>query len=959
MNDSEDSKPIRWQRLQTLYNEAMTVATVNRVQFVLESCRNDSALRDQLMSLVALEDSANERAEALTGIARSDDAPLVVGTVIDRYRIIRPLGAGGMGTVYLAERADSEFHQQVAIKLVNRSLVSPNVIARMRGERQILANLNHPNIARLVDGGATTEGVPYLVMEYIEGTRIDLYCTTHQLDIRTRLKMFQQVCSAVHAAHQQLIIHRDIKPSNILVMQDGAPKLLDFGIAKLLDASARISDTALTMINERMLTPEYASPEQIRGETLGTASDVYALGILLYELLCGVKPYRFTGSTLLQLEKFIDSHIPLKPSQVVASISKTTQTTNIAAEKMLRGDLDTIVMKAMHKDIARRYASVSALSEDIERYLDDRPISAQPDTLRYLAVKFWQRNRWLVGSTAIMLVTIVCLSIFYAWQLKSERDAAQRERLTADRVSQFMTEVFRVANPNESRGNTVPAREVLDSAVARIDKDLHNEPEVQNKLLRKMAQAYIGIGLWNEAKQLLDRAVTLQNNSSGKQQLQLADTLTELARIQARLNDFKTERVSLERALDIRTSLHEDNSPDAIPLWIAWAKNNSTRGNFDAALQAVDRAEAIVAKHRDISSLTIGNIYSARGDVYSYSNRYKEADAAYNKALPLLHGFIDQGADPYLETALQLGYALILESKLEEAQRFMIALLHEMTPLYPKNHPSIAFAWNELGIAYCDSGMYLECSDAFRKSADIEQQLSPSSVRLAMMYGNLGSAYRDAGKVDQSLTALDQGIKMMIAVRDDLDPNLVGMYYEQAAALRMQGKLAAAEQSLIKGERLIAHSTDTTNPTRYFMETERGRWLIAKGQAESAITQLQKTLGNTPAESQRLLANIHLALGQAFLTMHRCDDAIRETSAAYEIRHAALPKQNWYIYEAQNNLGRALSECGKLDEATPVLTGSVNSLRPLRPADDISLAEAQQNLKAHQQRIATKQQSVR
>ncbi len=253
INEPEAPGLTRWQRLQSLYDEAMTLGTAQRPQFVVSSCADDPILHDQLMSLIKT--SANSIAKDATIFVKQKSVLLQSGCIIDRYRIIKHLGEGGMGVVYLAERADSEFEQKVALKLVSSHLMSPNVIARLRGERQILASLNHPNIARLIDGGGTTDGTPYLVMEYVEGMRIDLYCNSKRLDIESRLKLFQQVCSAVHAAHQQLIIHRDIKPSNILVSDEGSPKLLDFGIAKLMDADSRNNDTALTLFNERMLTP--------------------------------------------------------------------------------------------------------------------------------------------------------------------------------------------------------------------------------------------------------------------------------------------------------------------------------------------------------------------------------------------------------------------------------------------------------------------------------------------------------------------------------------------------------------------------------------------------------------------------------------------------------------------------------------------------------------------------------
>lgn len=953
MSDPDAPAPTRWQRLQVLYDEAITMATVQRPQFVISACGEDNVLRDQLLSLLM----QKQPAESSTGFIDINAASTLLepGYVIDRYRVVRHLGTGGMGVVYLAERADSEFEQKVAIKLVSSGLVSPNVIARLRSERQILAALHHPNIAHLIDGGATSDGKPYLVMEYVEGTRIDLYCSTHQLGIPERLKLFQQVCAAVHSAHQQLIIHRDIKPSNILVTTDGVPKLLDFGIAKLLVADARNNDTALTMINERMLTPEYASPEQIRGETLGTASDVYALGVLLYELLTGVKPYRFKGGTLSQLEQLIQNQTPTKPSAALAQAQELSTTgIDSTLTRTLRGDLDTIVMKAMHKDIARRYGSASALAEDIENYIANRPISARPDNIGYIARKFWRRNRWIVSSVAIALLVVISLTIFYTWRLAAERDIAQREKLTATRVSQFMTEVFRVANPNESRANKVPVREVLDNAAARIDKELKNEPQVQIVLLQKMAQAYVGIGSWDSAESLLIKAVARQRTIFGNNNLVLANILTSLADIQHRRAQFNEESASLEEALTIRHTLHADHDSDTVVDLIALARNNSNGGHFPIAQQQLQAAEAIANTLPDRHAYILGEIYSAYGDAFAYTSRYKEAETYYRKALPLLQGTIEQGADVYADTVLSLADALLDRNQTEATKALLNPLIAELEKRYEPNHPIISEAWNDLGIAYCDSGEYKQCSSAFQKSTDIEQSLSPDgSKRLAMMYYNLGSAYHDAGNLPAALKALATSISMIERLSSDHDPVLMSAYYNQAGVLRELGKLHEAQKSIEAGEKVTKYYADKSYVAVFSIALERGRWLFAEKSYAAAITELKKALHDLPPEEHGINASMQLALGQALLATHQCNDALQALTDAYQTRRSIMPKQNWFIYEAENNLGNALCVCGDNDKAKPLLNDSVTQLRLLRDKGDLRLAEAERNLLAFQKRTGS------
>src|SRR6188768_2197045 len=379
----------RSQRIQELFEEARALNAGQLNGWLHERCGEDLALADEVLSLLAGATSGSaalgdsiDRAVAGSWADVQDVPP---GRLIGRYRVVRMLGRGGMGAVYLAERADEQFQQQVAVKLIGGLVPASALARRFRAERQILANLNHPNIARLLDGGAGEDGVPYLAMEYIDGIRLDHYCDEHRLDVRKRLHLFQQVCAAVQYAHQNLVVHRDIKPSNILVTAEGNPKLLDFGIAKLLDSERTTSQVdALTRIHERVWTPGYASPEQMRGERIGTVSDVYSLGVLLYYLLTGMQPYALSGRKPEEFVQLVETMDPSRPS---AAVDKSLSGSRTLA-RALAGDLDNIVLRAMHREPERRYPSAAALSEDVQRYLDDLPVEARPDAWSYRIGKF-------------------------------------------------------------------------------------------------------------------------------------------------------------------------------------------------------------------------------------------------------------------------------------------------------------------------------------------------------------------------------------------------------------------------------------------------------------------------------------------------------------------------------------------------------------------------------------------
>src|SRR5438874_7314360 len=370
--------PERWKQIEAIFEQALELEANERAAFVQKSCTGDEELRREVESLLESHASAggfiDDRSLFISEVDLNDDDGIVPpGQLIGPYRITREIGRGGMGTVYLAERADQQYEKQVAIKLIKRGMDTDSVLRHFRNERQILASFDHPNIARLFDGATTDDGLPYFVMEYVEGFPINEYCAAHKVSLVERLKLFREVCRAVSYAHRHTVIHRDIKMSNILVTSEGTPKLLDFGIAKILTPGAG-AEALMTMTGVRPMTPEYASPEQVRGEAVTTASDVYSLGIILYELLVGRSPYRFTSRSALDVAREITDTEAPRPSTVV---SNKNQQSEISNQKLLRGDLDNIVLMALRKEQERRYQSVEQLSDDIHRHLGNRPVLAR------------------------------------------------------------------------------------------------------------------------------------------------------------------------------------------------------------------------------------------------------------------------------------------------------------------------------------------------------------------------------------------------------------------------------------------------------------------------------------------------------------------------------------------------------------------------------------------------------
>src|SRR3984957_15640351 len=456
----------------------------------------------------------------------------MTGRRIGPYRVLRTLGAGGMGEVYLAERADAEFEQQVAIKVVHSGAVGRGASSRLKIERQILAQLDHPNIAHLLDGGTLPDETAYIVMECAAGTPLDAYCDALPLDVAARLELFQTVCAAVHYAHQNLIVHRDLKPSNILVTRSGVPKLLDFGIAKLLDdRQARHHTLAVTHADLRIITPDHASPEQVRGQAITTASDVYVLGVLLYKLLAGIGPYVIPSTRLTQIERAICEKDPPPPSEMVSadesseskSIAEARGTSAKRLRRTLDGDLNNIVLMAMRKEADRRYGSAEQLSGDIQRYLEGKPVIARRDTVSYRTSKFVKRHWLPVSAAAAATFMIVAFSVTtYEQSLRiaaerdraaQQRERAEHERARAEEVSSFLVNLFKLSDPEENRGNQVTARELLDSGAKRLEAGLQNQPETKAALLSTVGAVYDSLGQFKDALPILDEALHLQGPS--------------------------------------------------------------------------------------------------------------------------------------------------------------------------------------------------------------------------------------------------------------------------------------------------------------------------------------------------------------------------------------------------------------------------------------------------------------
>ncbi|MFT4605382.1 MAG: serine/threonine protein kinase/Tfp pilus assembly protein PilF [Rhodothermales bacterium] len=700
----------QWKRIDAIMDGALDLDPALRGEYVRKECGDDQALLKQVQDMLGAGDIAGtflenkgpemlgEMRDAVRKAVDAKDNELPE-THVGPYRLIRPIGHGGMGQVYLAMRDDASYTRYVAVKVIRRGMDTDEILKRFKMERRILASLAHPNIARLLDGGATEDGLSYFVMEYIEGQPIGEYCNAQKLPVRQRLELFRKVCDAVQFAHRNLIVHRDLKPSNILVTSDGTPKLLDFGIAKVLNPNLAGYTMPMTNVDVRVMTPEYASPEQMRGDAVTTASDVYQLGILLYELLTGGRPHKTKGRSRKEIEDLVLSAEPEKPSTAISGItgeeaSKRTRRDGAGGSaverlrKMLSGDLDRIVLMALRKEADRRYASADFFQEDIRRYLEGMPVSAQADTVSYRARKFVLRHKvGVVASSAlvILLIAVTVLAVRFALVTSEQSERIVLAAAKTEQVSRFLVSTFQWANPEYSLGEIVTVPQLMDRAVVQIDQELAGQPEVQAHMLMELGIAYREMGDFDASERLLTRALAMRRADAAVPRLDLAASIFQLGV----LRDWTGEWEKAEALLDESLTLRE---------------------------QEVGRNDPLISSN--LNSLA---------SIYAYSGRRDEAQEMFQDALEIERATAGDGTLTYAEILANQGWALHdigleletegeREAMLDRAEEAYRTSLELQVALLGDGHPNVASMHNNLGSLLQDRGRYAAAEQMHRET---------------------------------------------------------------------------------------------------------------------------------------------------------------------------------------------------------------------------------------------------
>jgi serine/threonine-protein kinase len=899
-------KGTRWQRIEELFLLAQEQPREAWRHWLIDACA-DAELRREVEDMLGAADPgralAVERFVVDQSAGEGAGDPFI-GIRLGPWRVIGVVGHGGMGTVYLAQRDDGRYEQRVALKLVRGSGHHPASSTRFKAEAYILGRLSHPNIARLIDAGHTPEGSAYLVMEYVDGTPITTYCDAQRLTVEGRLRLFRTVCDATQHAHQSLVVHRDLKPSNILVSSAGEVKLLDFGIAKLLEPDHPLADQ--TMPGMRALTPAYAAPEQIRGEPVATPADVYVLGVVLHELLTG---QRHAGDVSGAGPAVDSPESRPAPSLAVgrrlaagddgartamAEVAAARRTSPARLVRRLSGDIDRIVQKAMQPEPGRRYGSAGQLADDLQRLLDGRPVVAQPDSVAYRARRFVGRHRVGMTMAAVLCALTLSFAIVAAMQaraVRAERDRAQLEAGRAERVAFLVTDLFKLAEPAVGRGDTITARELLDRGSRRIAMELEGDPDTQAALFHALARVYGNLGLHDAAIGVLGRALALEPTSGGGGTLARAETLHLLAERHASKNDYPAAAREYREALDLRRRLKAPGADVAATLEGLGRTLNAT-ARFAEARALLEDAVAIRRADPGSSRSDLMSGLYELGLLVHFGGDAARAERLFREGVEAGRGIA--GPSPAKVTSLVRQAEVVAEfdhapAKAEPLLREALAMART---IYAGDHQQIASCLGELARNLLQLGRLAEAEAAAREGT-------------AMAHRLFGDRHNDTLLARQAL----------------------------ARVLRAERKTDEAERILREvlplSRSLLGEGNPRTISTARTLASvleEQGRFREAFDLRRDELDRTIKVLG----EHDVFVAIGLAGLGRNALSTGQLDLAETYLTQALEVRRKIHPPDHWRIDEARGLVGAARLRAGRLREAETDLLAAYEGLRAHR-----------------------------
>jgi eukaryotic-like serine/threonine-protein kinase len=887
-----------------VFSDALELPDDERTAFLDMACAGDAELRARVAKLLAAYPAARDLFR--DPLVRGGELPIAaadtqaeIGRQIGPYRITAFIAAGGMGAVYVGERVDHEYEKRVAIKLIRAGVGNRELLARFRNERQVLANLEHPNIARLLEGGSTSDGQPYIVMEYVDGLPIDRYCAQHELAVPDRLKLFLEVCDAVQDAHRHLVIHRDLKPSNILVDTTGRVKLLDFGIAKITEPTPAQAAAEATLTTFRALTPSYASPEQLRGESMTTSADVYSLGVVLYKLLTETLPYNVEGRSASESERIVSDEAAPRPSRVAPK----------AFARALAGDLDTIVLKALSKEPERRYTSVGDLAADIRRQLAGMPVLARPDTASYRISKFVRRHAAAVAGATVFVVLLLAFTVAVA--IQSRRVAAERDRASAAgkkaaAVNAFLQDMLAAADPNQAAGSAVrreiTVKEILDEAANKVESgSLQEQPEIEAEVRTTLGKSYMGLGLYSAAEPHLRRALAIRQEMLGDAHPDAASSLNDLAKLRHRQGDFAGSEAMLRETLATRRQalggdhpLVASNLSDlGVLLW--------EEGSF-AAAESLHR-EALAIQRR--------------------SPGHEPRDVAANLS--------------------NLGQILRERSDLDGADVMFSEALATLRAVQGDEHPDVATVLNNLGAVRMARGDLAGADSLHRSALAIRRKvLGNEHDDVALSLNNLAQVHRQRGDLAGAEALYREALAIWRKSLGDEHPNVATGMANLGRVLRNQGNYADADSLFRQSLELRRKALGDEHPDVAYNLFELGDLRLDAGNTEDGEQLLRQALAiQTKVLSAEDLdiAWTRSVLGRALLDQQRPRNAEALLRPSLAVQERVQP-EHWRRFEARSVLGAAVAELERFAEAESLLTSGYEGLAAHPSAPEIRKSQA-------------------
>lgn len=884
----------QWKKVSEIVDTALDLKAEERSGYIKKECKGDLELKHEVTDLLeSIAESQQEEylenpgafpGDLALDVANSGKggASSLIGETIGNYKILELIGHGGMGSVFLTERVDGAYDEKVALKLLRRGMDTPSNIARFRRERNILASLNHPNIAHLLDGGITDDGLPYLVMEYVDGIPLLEYCNNQNLSVQERLSLFKSICSAVEHAHKNATIHRDLKPSNIFISEGGTVKILDFGIAKLVEPNQQEDYIIQTRTNARILTMGYAAPEQFEQQPITTATDIYTMGILLYELLVGVRPFDLGQKSLPEIESIIRNEEPKHPSKKFKLLSGSKQVT-IAGQRsispnalvqQLKGDLDAIVMKALRTEPEARYSSVEQLLDDLNRYHQSRPLVARSDTFRYRFGKFMSRNRKLVVGGLLMLISVVGFASYHVYRITEERNIAEIEARKARSVKNFLIDIFRASNPRsiDFGGRDLTARQLLMTGKNTIDNEFKNQPDVHAEILLAIGDALKNIDAFEEADKSYQSALDISAETSQP----VAYKIQACVRLGWLHTDWREQRLI----------------PD------------------EYARRAHDLLQQVEHPSPSLEAAVFGLL----GRVHTVRTHYKKGNRYFSRADSI---YISSGLEQTYEYITMLtgyGRSLLYDSDFEQSYQTLRKSNRLHRERYDRPTLTIAENYKYMGWSNRELGNFDKSNAYFRKSIELKKKLTGDrSFQTAIPMYHLSRNYLLAGDYEKSE---ELARKVLGIYRDKVDPG-------NQFILQAKNYIAIAlyhQQKFAEAEKIFQEVIGTSDKRKYKAMVRAHLAMVYQqtGRFREAVSILQNTIHANEeihgAQSRGVAVDM-VKLAAAYREMGQLDKARKYFERAESILKEKVPEGHYRLAELHYQYARLHLAAGDEQQA--------------------------------------------